>query len=114
MVKQSKELYSILRKRKADLWCDMNFSKMMPLGRNSDSLDGLNAHLVIVDELHSIKDRNLYEVMRQSQSARRQPLLVMITTAGSIRECIFDDVYKYARGIVDGSIKDDTFLPILY
>ena len=114
MVKQSKELYSILRKRKADLWCDMNFSKMMPLGRNSDSLDGLNAHLVIVDELHSIKDRNLYEVMRQSQSARRQPLLVMITTAGSVRECIFDDVYKYARGIVDGGIKDDTFLPILY
>ena len=114
MVKQSSELYSILRKRKADLWCEMNFSKMMPLGKNSDSLDGLNSHLTIVDELHSIKDRNLYEVMKQSQSARRQPLLVMITTAGSVRECIFDDIYRYAKGIVDGGIKDETFLPILY
>ncbi|MCR5812870.1 MAG: hypothetical protein K6G15_00050 [Desulfovibrio sp.] len=114
MVKQSAELGKILRKRKSDLWCEMSFSKMQPLGRNSDSLDGLNAHLVIVDELHSIRDRNLYEVMKQSQSARRQPLLVMITTAGSVRECIFDDMRKYAIGVVDGTIKDDTFLPVLY
>ena len=40
---------------------------------NSDTLDGLNANCVIMDELHSVKDRNLYEVMKQSQSARRQP-----------------------------------------
>jgi phage terminase large subunit-like protein len=52
--------------------------------------------------------------MRQSQSARRQPLLIMITTAGTVRECIFDDTYAYACGIVDGTFQDDTFLPILY
>lgn len=114
MVKQSQELGRILRKRKTDLWCEMSFSKMQPLGRNSDSLDGLNSHLVIVDELHSIKDRNLYEVMKQSQSARRQPLLVMITTAGSVRESVFDDIHRYACGIVDGTISDDTFLPVIY
>ncbi len=44
-------------------------------------MDGLNAHCVIIDELHGVKDRNLYEVLKQSQSARRQPLLIMITTA---------------------------------
>ena len=38
----------------------------------------------------------------------------MITTAGTVRECIFDDMYKYACGVCDGTIKDDTFLPILY
>ena len=38
---------------------------MQSLGKNSNSLDGLNAHLVVIDELHSIQDRNLYEVMKQ-------------------------------------------------
>ena len=114
MVKQSPDLARTLKKRKSDLYFSLTLSKMQPLGKNSDTLDGLNSHLVIIDELHSIKDRNLYEVMKQSQSARRQPLLIMITTAGTIRECIFDDMYKYACGVADGTIKDDTFLPILY
>ncbi len=52
--------------------------------------------------------------MKQSQSARQSPLLVMITTAGTVRECIFDDMYTYACNIVDGTFVDDTFLPILY
>lgn len=114
MIKQSPDLLQVVKKRKSDLYFSLTFSKMQPLGKNSDTLDGLNSHLVIMDELHSIKDRNLYEVMQQSQSARRQPLLVMITTAGTVRECIFDDMYKYACGVCDGTIQDDRFLPILY
>lgn len=114
MVKQSRELLQSVKKRKSDLYFNFTFSKFQPLGKNSDTLDGLNSHLVIMDELHSIKDRNLYEVMKQSQSARRQPLMIMITTAGTIRECIFDDMYKYACGVCDGTIKDDSFLPIMY
>ncbi len=114
MVKQSPDLLKVVKKRKSDLYFGLTFSKMQPLGKNSDTLDGLNSHLVIMDELHSIKDRNLYEVMKQSQSARRQPILIMITTAGTIRECIFDDMYKYACGVADGTILDDGFLPVLY
>lgn len=114
MVRQSPELLEITKKRKSDLYFPLTFSKMQPLGRNSDTLDGLNSSLVIIDELHSIKDRNTYEVMKQSQSARRQPLLIMITTAGTVRECIFDDMYKYACGVCDGTISDEHFLPILY
>lgn len=114
MVKQSPDLLKVVKKRKSDLYFGLTFSKMQPLGKNSDTLDGLNSHLVIMDELHSIKDRNLYEVMKQSQSARRQPLLIMITTAGTVRECIFDDIYKYACGVADGTILDDGFLPVLY
>lgn len=114
MIKQSPDLLKVCKKRKSDIYIPLNFSKMQALGKNSDTLDGLNSSLVIMDELHGIKDRNLYEVMKQSQSARRQPLLIMITTAGTIRECIFDDMYKYACDVADGNIKDDSFLPILY
>ena len=114
MVKQSPELSRHIRKRKSDLYYLPTLSKMQPLSRNSDSLDGLNAHFVIMDELHGVKDRNLYEVMRQSQSARRQPMLIMITTAGTVRECIFDEMYNYACSVADGAFTDEHFLPILY
>jgi len=114
MVKQSPQLKKHVKKRKMDLFHEATFSKIQPLARNSDTLDGLNAHLVIMDELHGVKDRNLYEVMKQSQAARRQPLLIMITTAGTVRECIFDDMYKYACDVADGVFVDNTFLPIIY
>ncbi len=114
MIKQSPDLNRNIRKRKSDLYFAHNFSKMQSLGKNSNSLDGLNAHLVVIDELHSIQDRNLYEVMKQSQSARTQPLLIMITTAGTHRGTIFDDLYEYACNVVDGNFIDDNFLPIMY
>jgi phage terminase large subunit-like protein len=114
MVRQSAELRELLKKRKGDLYFANTFSRFEALSKDSGSMDGLNAHCVVIDELHGIKDRNLYEVMKQSQSARRQPLLIMITTAGTVRECIFDDMYAFACNIVDGVYKDDTFLPILY
>ena len=114
MIKQSPTLSKHIRKRKSDLYYLPTMSKLQPLSRNSDSLDGLNASFVIMDELHGVKDRNLYEVMRQSQSARREPLLVMITTAGTVRECIFDDMYTHACEVADGVISDETFLPVLY
>lgn len=114
MVKQSPELRRNIRKRKNDLYFDLTFSKMQPLGKNADTLDGLNCSLCIVDELHSIKDRAQYEVMKQSQSARVNPLLISITTAGTVRESIFDDLYKYACDVADGIIQDEGFLPILY
>ena len=114
MIMQSPDLNKNIRKRKADLYFPHNFSKMQSLGKNSNSLDGLNAHLVVIDELHSIQDRNLYEVMKQSQSARTQPLLIMITTAGTHRGTIFDDLYEYACNVVDNNFKDDNFLPIMY
>ncbi|PTI88630.1 terminase large subunit [Mammaliicoccus vitulinus] len=114
MIKQSPDLNKNIRKRKSDLYFAHNFSKMQSLGKNSNSLDGLNAHLVVIDELHSIQDRNLYEVMKQSQSARTQPLLIMITTAGTHRGTIFDDLYEYACNVVDGNFEDDNFLPIMY
>ena len=114
MVSQSPQLRSLIRKRKTDLYCDSVMGKMQALGKNSDTLDGLNSNCVIMDELHGVRDRNLYEVLKQSQSARRQPLMIMITTAGTIRECIFDDMYTYAKNIIDGTVKDDTFLPVSY
>ena len=114
MVEQSPMLAKRIKKRRTDLYLPATMAKMEPLGKNSNSLDGLNASAVCIDELHAVKDRNLYEVMKQSQSARREPILLMVTTAGTVRENIFDDVYDYAKKVIDGVIDDDHFLPIIY
>lgn len=114
MVSQSPYLRKHIKKRKSDLYFSASMSKLQPLGKNSDTLDGLNSSCVILDEAHAVKDRNLYEVMKQSQSARTQPLFVTITTAGTVRECIFDDMYSYSCKVADGVITDPTFLPIVY
>lgn len=114
MIKQSPELRAVVKKRRNDVYFPATSSVFEALASDSNTLDGLNSHAVIIDELHAIRDRNLYEVMKQSTSSRRQPLVVMITTAGTVRECIFDNMYELACDLADGKKKDDTFLPILY
>lgn len=114
MVKQSPELRAIIKKRRNDIYFPATASIFEALASDSNTLDGLNSHAVIIDELHAIRDRNLYEVMKQSTSSRRQPIVIMITTNGTVRESIFDDIYSLACDIADGKIVDDTFLPVLY
>ena len=114
MVKQSPELRAIIKKRRNDIYFPATASTFEALASDSNTLDGLNSHAVIIDELHAIRDRNLYEVMKQSTSSRRQPLVIMITTSGTVRESVFDNLYGLACEIADGKVTEDTFLPVLY
>lgn len=114
MVTQSPALRRHIKKRKSDLYCPLNFGTFEPLASDSNTLDGLNMHCGIIDELHSIKDRNIYDVSKQSMTAREQPLLFMITTSGFVRECIYDDMYDYACKVLDGLITDNRFLAFIY
>jgi phage terminase large subunit-like protein len=102
MVTQSPDLCRVIRKRKTDMYSAFNFGTFEPLASDSNSLDGLNPHCAIIDELHAIKDRNLYDVVKQAMYARRQPLLSIITTAGFIRESIYDSLYDEDCAILDG------------
>lgn len=114
MVAQSPALSKHIKKRKTDLYFPVTFSKFEPLASDSNSLDGLNVHYAIMDELHAIKDRNLYDVIKQAMTTREQPLLDMITTAGFVRECIYDSIYEYACNVLDGLVDDDRFLAFIY
>lgn len=114
MRSQSPEIRAVVNKRRTDMYMPSTFSSFEPLSSDSNTLDGLNSHLVVIDELHAIRDRNLYDVMKQSTSSRRQPLVIMITTAGTVRECIFDEMYAYANNVLDGIVQNHSFLPILY
>ena len=83
---QSPNLSKLLVKKNNCIESHFNFGTFTPLASDSGSLDGLNVHLGIVDEMHALKDRNLYDVVKQSQSARKQPIMWSISTAGFVRE----------------------------
>lgn len=114
MIQQSPSLSKYFKKRKSDLYTPFNYGFIKALASNTNGLDGLNAHMVTIDELAAIKNRDLYDLMKQSMSARRQPLLNCITTNGFVRNSIFDAQYEYACKVLDGKIKDDRFLPFIY
>lgn len=114
MIKRSSDLSGILRKRVSDIYFLYNLGFIRALAANSNGLDGLNAHGVIIDELAAIKNRDLYDLMKQSMSARSQPLLFAITTNGFVRDNIFDAQYEYACGVLDGTIEDERFAAFIY
>ncbi len=114
MVRQSPMLSANVKKRASDLYFDGNFGFIKALASNSNSLDGLDVHCGVIDELSAIKNRDIYDLIKQAMGARRQPLLFCITTNGYVREGIFDAQYKYASDVLNGTIKNPRFLPFIY
>lgn len=116
MLRQSPELRRFMRKRAADIYCSGNMGFIKAVASNSNGLDGLNSHFAVIDELAAIKNRDIYDLFKQSMSAREQPLMFSITTNGFIRQGIFDQQYEYAEKWLNGRLSppDLRFLPLIY
>ena len=114
MIKKSPALDKRIRCLIGGIYFDEKDSYFRALASDSNSLDGLNSHLVIADEVHAWKDKNLLDVMYDSMSAREQPLLVETSTMGTVRQNVFDIEYDYASQVIDGVVQDETLLPIIY
>lgn len=107
MVKTSPSLAKHIRKRVSDLYCDINMGSIRALSANTNHLDGLDISCAIVDELAAMKNRDLYDLTIQGTSARRQPLVLEITTNGFVRNGIFDAQYEYATKWLEGQATGD-------
>ena len=114
MIRQSPMLSKHIKKRVSDLYFSANMGFIKPMASNSNSLDGLDTHGAVIDELSAIKDRDIYDLIKQSMGARLQPILFCITTNGYVRESIFDAQYDYASNVLNGTIKNPRFLPFVY
>lgn len=70
----------------------------------------------LIDELHAIKDKNLYDVIIDGTTARDQPLMLVTTTAGTVRDNVYDEKYDYASKVVLGveGFDDEHLLPVIY
>jgi phage terminase large subunit-like protein len=75
---------------------------------------GLNCHGIIFDELHTQQNFELWNVLTTSVGARRQPVIISLTTAGHDRASICYEMHEYSEKVLNGSLEDDTFLPVLY
>ena len=89
-------------------------SKFMPLSSDANSLEGLNVHCGIIDELHAHKTREVYDVLEMATGSRSQPLLWNITTAGSNRAGICYEVREYLTKVLQGVVDDDSFFGMIY
>lgn len=119
MVKKSPVLSKRIKTLVKELTADFNDSTFQPVGSDSDTLDGLNVHGASLDEIHAWKDKNLYDVIVDGTSAREQPLILMITTAGTVRESVYDMKYEEAERLLlsfddEKEYTDERFLPIIY
>lgn len=86
---------------------DYNCGVFKPLASDSDTLDGLNVHCCLMDELHQWKNgRQLYDIMADGTIGRDQPLILVTTTAGRIREDIYDEIYNEAVRVTNGLFDD--------
>lgn len=83
-------------------------SKFEALSAEADSLDGLNVHGAILDELHAHPTRKMVDVLETAVGARTQPLFFYITTAGVAGESIYTETYQRARRVVEGITEDDS------
>lgn len=116
MIRQSPQLARHIKKRAFDLYFAPNMGYIKALASNTNSLDGLDIHFAVIDELAAIKNRDIYDIVKQAMSARAQPLLFCITTNGFIRGGVFDAQYDYARRLLEGSLSEENkrFLPFIY
>ena len=88
--------------------------KFEPLNAEGSTLDGLNPHCTIIDELHAHKRRDVYDVLDTARGARDQSLLASITTAGSDRAGICYEQRTYVVKVLEGVFEDDRYFGVIY
>lgn len=114
MVNRSPQLKQKIKSYRNNLHEISSGSKFEPLASDTDSLDGLNAHGIIADELHAWRGNALWGVLKTSTGSRRQPLMMAITTAGVDQQGICYQQREYVAQILKGIIVDDDFWGIIY
>ncbi|WP_210387219.1 terminase large subunit [Brucella intermedia] len=82
-------------------------SAFKALSAEGHTLDGLNIHLAIVDELHAHKNRDVYDVLETGLGKRPQSMLWMITTAGSNKHGICYEVRKFVLDVLAGHVSGE-------
>lgn len=110
MVKKSPALSKRLKTKVGEIESDFNDGTFKPLASDSDSLDGLNVHGALMDEIHQWKNgKALYDIIADGITAREQPLIFVTTTAGTIREDIYDQKYDEAEMLINGYEEEDGY-----
>ena len=117
MVNSEEELKAEAKKRRSDIYIAETNTVIKPIAFNAKKSDGFNPQLVVCDEIAAWSgDGGLkqYEVMKSALGARRQPIILSISTAGYVNDSIYDELMKRSTQFLKGSSKEKRLLPLLY
>lgn len=117
IVQKEPELKALIKPRKADYYIDQTNSSVKKLAFNAKKADGFNPHLTVCDEIASWPgDQGLkqYEVMKSALGARKQPLILSISTSGYVNEGIYDELIKRSTRFLMGDSRERRLAPFLY
>lgn len=120
MINKSPALKKRTRSLVGEIDADFCDGVFKPLASDSDTLDGLNIHCGLMDEIHQWKSgKKLYDIIADGVIAREQPLIFITSTAGTVREDIYDMKYDEAKRVIDGyfdptGYKDERLLAFIY
>lgn len=116
MILKEDELDSLAKKRRSDIYIEQSNTSIQPLAFNSKKSDGLNPHLVVCDEFSAWQgDAGLkqYEVLKSALGARKQPLILSISTANYI-EGLYDELMTRCTSVLKGTSNETRLAPFLY
>ncbi len=117
MVLMEPELSDLVQKRRSDVYMESTNTSIRPLAFNAKKSDGFNPHLTVCDEIASWpaeQGRKQYEVMKSALGARKQPMILSISTAGYVNDGPYDELMKRSTAYLLGNSKERRLLPILY
>lgn len=117
MISKEKMLLEQVKKRRNDVYYPALNAAAKPLAFSAKKSDGLNISLGICDEVASWGgDQGLkfYEVLKSSVGARRQPLLLSLSTAGYLNDGVYDELRKRGTAVLAGTASETRFAPFLY
>ena len=117
MVHQEPELDQLAAKRRSDVYIETTNTSIRPLAFNAKKSDGFNPHLTVCDEIASWpaeQGLKQYEVMKSALGARKQPMILSISTAGYVNDGPFDELMMRSTAVLLGNSEERRLLPILY
>ena len=117
MVVREPELSQLAQKRRSDVYMELTNTSIRPLAFNAKKSDGFNPHLTVCDEIASWpaeQGLKQYEVMKSALGARKQPLILSISTAGYVNDGPYDELMMRSTAVLLGSSEERRLLPILY
>ena len=117
MVAREPELAQLAQKRRSDVYMEMTNTSIRPLAFNAKKSDGFNPHLTVCDEIASWpaeQGLKQYEVMKSALGARKQPMILSISTAGYVNDGPYDELMMRSTAVLLGNSDERRLLPILY
>ena len=117
MVTREPELSDLAKKRRSDVYIEETNTTIRPLAFNAKKSDGFNPHLTVCDEIASWPAEaglKQYEVMKSALGARKQPMILSISTAGYVNDGPFDELMMRATAWLLGNSEERRLLAILY